>query len=72
MHTGPEFSELEGKYFIVSKAFYGLKSTDTLFRSFLTKKFDSMGFISCVADPDVWRRPATKYNGDRYYEYIMT
>lgn len=31
-----------------------------------------MGFKSCIADPDVWRRPATKSNGDKYYEYIMT
>ena len=42
------------------------------FWSFLAKKFDAMGFVSCVADPDVWRRPATKRNGESYYEYIMT
>ena len=72
MRAGPEFGEDEGKYFIVSKALYGLKSAGASFRSFLAKKFDAMGFVSCVADPDVWRRPATKENGDEYYEYMMT
>ena len=72
MRAGPEFGELEGRYFIVSKALYGLKSAGASFRSFLAKRFDKMGFKSCIADPDVWRRPATKSNGDKYYEYIMT
>ena len=72
MKAGPEFGELEGKYFIVSKALYGLKSAGASFRSFLAKKFDSMGFISCVADPDVCRMTAVKENRDEYYEYIMT
>ena len=31
-----------------------------------------MGFVSCVADPDVWRRPATKENREEYYKYLMT
>ena len=56
----------------MSNALYGLKSTGASFRSFLTKKIDLMGFTSCIADPDVWRRPATKENGEEYYEYIMT
>ena len=30
-----------------------------------------MGFTSCVADPDVWRRPAVKPEGTDYYEYVM-
>ena len=55
MKAGPEFGELEGEFFIVSKALYGLKSAGASFRSFLAKKIDAMGFISCVADPDVWR-----------------
>ena len=31
-----------------------------------------MSFKSCIADPDVWRRPAVKANGEKYYEYMMT
>ena len=30
-----------------------------------------IGFIPCVADPDVWMRAATKENGDKYYEYVL-
>jgi hypothetical protein len=30
-----------------------------------------MGFKSSVADPDVWMRPATKIDGEEYYEYIL-
>ena len=30
-----------------------------------------MGFTSCVADSDVWRRPAVKPEGTDYYEYVM-
>ena len=30
-----------------------------------------IGFCSTRADPDVWRRPAKKANGEEYYEYIL-
>ena len=29
-----------------------------------------LNFKSCLADPDVWMRPAIKSNGSTYYEYI--
>ena len=28
-------------------------------------------FKSCLADPDVWMRPAIKSDGNTYYEYIL-
>jgi hypothetical protein len=28
-------------------------------------------FHGCVADPDVWMRPNTKKNGEKYYEYVL-
>jgi hypothetical protein len=37
----------------------------------MAKKLDDMGFKSSVADPDVWMRPATKVDGEEYYEYIL-
>jgi hypothetical protein len=37
----------------------------------MAKKLDEMGFKSSVANPDVWMRPATKINGEEYYEYIL-
>ena len=30
-----------------------------------------IGFSSCLADPDVWFRPAIKSDGTPYYEYIL-
>ena len=30
-----------------------------------------MKFEDTRADPDVWRRPATKENGDLYYELLL-
>ena len=30
-----------------------------------------MGFKSCLADPDVYLRPATRPDGHEYYEYIL-
>ena len=29
------------------------------------------GFTPCLADPDVWMRPAMKSNGHEYYEYVL-
>ena len=30
-----------------------------------------LDFKSCLADPDVWMRPAIKSDGNTYYEYIL-
>jgi len=32
---------------------------------------EELHFISCLADPDVWLRPAQKHNGTKYYEYVL-
>ena len=32
---------------------------------------DFLGFVSCQGDPDVWRRAATKQNGEKYHEYVL-
>ena len=66
--AGPEFGHEEGKIFIVPRALYGLKSAGAAFRAFLSERLDEMGFRSSIADPDVWMRPATKSDGEEYYE----
>jgi hypothetical protein len=71
MRAGPEFGHEEGKVFIVRRALYGLKSAGASFRAFLADHFESMGFKPSVADPDVWMRPATKADGEEYYEYLL-
>ena len=30
-----------------------------------------LDFKSCLADPDVWMRPATKSDGSEYYEFVL-
>ena len=32
---------------------------------------ESMNFKSCKADPDVWFRPGTKEDGDKYMNYVL-
>ena len=38
----------------------------------MAKRFDSLGFKSSHAGPDIWMRPARKPNNDKYYEYTMS
>ena len=72
LRAGPEFGAEQGKIFIVVRALYGLKSASAAFRSFMAKKLDELNFKSCPADNDVWMRPATKPNGEEYYEYLVS
>jgi hypothetical protein len=39
--------------------------------SLLELRGGHIGFTSCLADPDVWLRPAVKENGTKYYEYVF-
>ena len=71
MYGGIEFGELSVKVLIIEKALYGLKSSGAAFRAFLAETIDRMGFKSSIADPDVWMRPATKPDGEEYYEYLI-
>ena len=71
IRAGPEFGNEQGKVFIVVRALYGLKSASAAFRSFMAKRLDELDFKSSIADPDVWLRPATKADGEEYYEYVM-
>ena len=50
------------------RALYGLKSSGADFRNHLCDCMEYLGFLSCIGDDGVWRRPA---NGDEYLEYIL-
>jgi hypothetical protein len=70
--AGPEFgAELQGKHVMIVRALYGLKSSGAAWRSHLANTLRSLGFTSCLADPDVWYRAARKPCGAEYYEYIL-
>jgi Reverse transcriptase (RNA-dependent DNA polymerase) len=69
--AGPEFGSDAGKRVIIVRALYGLKSSGAAWRAHLAQSMSDIGFTSCIADPDVWLRPAQKVNGDKYYEYVL-
>ena len=69
--AGPEFRPDEGKVMLITRALYGLKSAGAAFRSFLALTLDDMNFKPSQVDPDVWMRPATKPDGEEYYEYVL-
>ena len=69
---GPEFgSENIGKVAIITRALYGGPVSGANFRNHLRDCMSMLGYESCLADPDVWLRKATKGDGSRYYEYIL-
>ncbi len=70
--AGPEFgAELQGKPVLIVRALYGLKSSGAAWRSHLANTLQTIGFTSCLADPDVWMRPAMKPDNFEYYEYVL-
>ena len=69
--AGPEFGSEAGKIMLIKRALYGLKSSGAAFRAKLADCIWDMGFRPTKADPDVWLKPATKSNGDKYYEMIL-
>ena len=71
MRAGTKFLQVEGKVFIIMMASYGLKSSRVAFRAFFAGRIDEMGFESIIADTDVWFTPATKADGEHYYEFIL-
>jgi Reverse transcriptase (RNA-dependent DNA polymerase) len=69
--TGPEFGENANRIALIVRALYGLKSSGAAWHTHFAQSLMDLGFISCESDPDVWRRPAMKKSGDKYYEYIL-
>ena len=70
---GPEFGlEHQGKRAIIVRALYGGKMAGSDFWHHLRSCMgEVLGFESCLGDPDVWRREATRLDGTKYYEYVL-
>jgi hypothetical protein len=68
---GPEWGSDAGKKAIIVRALYGLKSSGAAYRNHFASYLRSLGFTSCLADPDVWLRRAKRDNGDLFYEYLL-
>ena len=69
--AGPEFGTRAGQEVQIVRALYGLKSSGARWRDHMASSLRELDFKSCLADPDVWLRPAIKKNGDKYYEYVL-
>jgi len=67
IRAGPEFGDQEGHLLVVSKALYGLRSSDQRFNEHLGSCLESPGFEHSKCEPDIWIRDA----GD-YYEYVAS
>ena len=55
--AGIEFGDQDvGKVCVIVRALYGLKSSGAAWRSHFANDLRDMGFLSTLADPDVWYR----------------
>ncbi len=69
---GPEFGAEEcGRYALVVRALYGMKSSGRDFRNHLRDCMDHMGYTSCKANPDMWMRETKRDSGELVYEYLL-
>ena len=70
--AGREFGSDAGKTMIIVRALYGLKSSGAAFHTMLANTLWDLNYRPTLADPDVWIKPATKPNGFKYYEMVLT
>ena len=69
---GPEFGPDQGKYAIITRALYGLKSAGSSFNRHLADCMQHMGYKPCKADPDLWIKPEQRPDdGVWYYSYVL-
>jgi Reverse transcriptase (RNA-dependent DNA polymerase) len=61
----------EGQKAIIKGALYGLNSSGARWRDHLANTLRNFGYTSCKADPDIWMKPKSKPNGDKYWEYVL-
>ena len=64
-------TEHEGKYAIISRALYGIKTSGASWRHHLAAEIRELGFMNTKADVDVYRRKSAKTDGTPYYEYLV-
>jgi hypothetical protein len=69
---GPEFGDDAGKWALIVRALYGLKSAGAAFRNHLAECVKHLGWEPCRADRDLWMKAETRQNdGVRYWAYIL-
>jgi len=68
---GAEWGTDAGKSAIIVRALYGLKTSGAAYRNHFASYLRSLGFASCLANPDVWLCVAKQPNGVTFYEYLL-
>lgn len=71
---GPELfgPENEGKYATVVRALYGLKTSGNSWHTHFSICIqEDLGYEPTTADPDMYRKAATKPDGTTYYSYFI-
>lgn len=72
LKAGTEFGPNAGKRAIIVRALYGLKSAGSSFRNHLADCMKTLGYKSCLADPDLWYKPMVRpEDGFKYYAYML-
>jgi cyanate permease len=58
--AGKEFGSQVGQTIVIVRALYSLKLAGAAWRAHLSGSLSSLGYKSCLADPDVWLREGIK------------
>ena len=69
--SGPDFGNEQVKSMIVVRALYGLNLSGEDFRDLIDEQLHELGYMTSIADPDVWMIPEVKQGGFMYYEYVL-
>jgi hypothetical protein len=57
--------------FVLVHVLYGLKTAGASWLAMLAQALHDIGFVSTIADPDVWIQPATCEDGYEYYKMLL-
>jgi hypothetical protein len=68
---GLECGSNKGKVCIVVHALYGLKLAGASWRAALAQALHNIGFVSTIADPNVWIPPAACNDGYEYNKMLL-
>ena len=58
---GPEFGDMKGHVLIISRAFYGLRTSGLRWHERLADCLQDIGFVPCKIEPDIWLRKIQIY-----------
>jgi Reverse transcriptase (RNA-dependent DNA polymerase) len=69
---GPEFGDDSGMRAIVVRSLYGLKSAGASYQNHMAECMRTIGYTSCMADPDLWYKSMVcLVDGFEYYAYVL-